>query len=193
MTAAARRRGRLVVISGPSGSGKSSICRAICRFPGVEFSVSATTRPRRPGERDGVDYRFLTRAQFERLVARNAFVEWASVHGNLYGTLGAPLERARRRGKTFVLEIDVQGARQLRESGVEGTFLFLVTPSMKELRRRLVARGTDSPEVVARRLRAARGEMQERTRYDHVVVNDDLSRAIAEVRAILGLKRRSKR
>ena len=193
MTAAGGRRGRLVVISGPSGSGKSSICRAICRFPGVEFSVSATTRPMRPGERSGVDYRFLTRAQFERLVAKKAFVEWASVHGNLYGTLRAPLERALRRGKTLVLEIDVQGAGQLWENGVEGTFIFLVPPSMKELRRRLVARGTDSPEVVARRLRAARGEMREKTRYDHVVVNDDLSRAIAEVRKILGLKRRNKR
>ena len=189
----AGRRGRLVVISGPSGSGKSSICRAICRFPGLEFSVSATTRPPRSGERNGVDYRFLTRRQFERLVGEGAFLEWARVHDNLYGTLRAPLERALRRGKTFVLEIDVQGAHQLREKGVEGTFLFIAPPSLQDLRRRLVARGTDSPAVVERRMRNARREMRHARRYDRVVVNDDLSRAIAEVRSILGLSSRSER
>ncbi|MCI0585527.1 MAG: guanylate kinase [Planctomycetes bacterium] len=184
----AARRGRLVVISGPSGSGKSSICRAICRFPGVEFSVSATTRRPRPGERDGVEYRFRSRREFERLVAQDALLEWARVHDNLYGTLRAPLERALRRGKTFVLEIDVQGAQTLRAKGVEGIFVFIAPPSMRDLRRRLVARGTDTPAVVERRMRNARREMRHAKRYDRVVVNDDLSRAIAEVRSILGLR-----
>jgi guanylate kinase len=188
-----RRAGRLVVISGPSGSGKSSICRAICRFPGVEFSVSATTRPPRSGERNGVEYRFLSRAEFDRLVAKGAFLEWAWVHGNQYGTLRAPIERALRRGRTVVLEIDVQGAQQIREKGVEGIFLFVAPPSMRVLRARLVARGTDPPAGIERRLRNARREMRYARLYDRVVVNDDLSRAIAEVLSILRLAPRKRR
>lgn len=193
MKAARTRRapaGRLVVISGPSGCGKSSICRAVARFPGVEFSVSVTTRPPRPGETDGVDYRFVTPRDFDRLVAKRAFAEWARVHGHRYGTLRAPMDDALARGRTFLLEIDVQGATQLRRKGFEGIYLFVAPPSLAELRRRLLARGTDTPAAVERRLRKAREEMALAPRYDRVVVNDDLSRAIAEVRSILGLRRR---
>lgn len=186
---APEKRGRLVVLSGPSGCGKSSICRAIARFPGVEFSVSATTRPPRPGETDGVDYRFVTPAAFDRLVAKGAFAEWARVHGHRYGTLRAPLEHALRRGRTFLVEIDVQGAAKLQRNRFEGTYVFVKAPSLAELRRRLRARGTDDPASIARRLRKAREEMRHAPRYDHVIVNDDLSRAIAEVRSILGLRR----
>jgi guanylate kinase len=179
--------GRMLVISGPSGCGKSTICRRLIADPRVEFSVSATTRKQRPGEVDGRDYHFVDRAEFERRVARGEFLEWAEVHGNSYGTLRAPLAEALARGKVYLLEIDVQGARQLEDAGVEGIYVFVAPPSFEELRRRLVARGTDAPEAIERRLAKAREEYDQRERYDHVVVNDDLERALAEIRSLAGL------
>ena len=177
----------LVVISGPSGSGKSSVCRALNTHPDVVFSVSSTTRPMRDAERDGVDYNFVTPEQFEQRVRRGAFLEHASYSGNRYGTERAQMERALADGKVFLLEIEVQGTRNLRDDGVEATYVFVVPPSMAELRRRLVARGTDSPEEIARRMKIAEREMKAVDLYDHVVVNEDLDRAIASVRAIIGL------
>lgn len=177
----------LVVISGPSGSGKSSVCRALNAHPDVVFSVSSTTRPMRDAERDGVDYHFVTPEQFEQRVRRGAFLEHASYSGNRYGTERAQMERALADGKVFLLEIEVQGTRHLRDDGIEATYVFVVPPSMAELRRRLVARGTNSPEEIARRMEIAEGEMTAVDLYDHVVVNEDLDRAIASVRAIIGL------
>jgi len=180
-------KGTILVISGPSGSGKSSIVRRLQNDPQVVFSVSATTREPRQGEVDGVHYHFLKPAQFRERVEHGDFVEWAEVHGHLYGTLRRPMEEAVRAGKTYLLEIDVQGALQLKELGVDACFVFVAPPRMDDLRRRLTERGTDAPEVIERRLRKASDEMEEARRYDHVVVNDDIARAVAEVRRLAGL------
>ncbi len=181
------QKGSILVISGPSGSGKSSIVRRLQSDPRVVFSVSATTRQPREGEVDGVHYHFLKPAQFRKRVEHGDFVEWAEVHGNLYGTLRRPMEDAVRAGKVYLLEIDVQGALQLKELGVEASFVFVAPPRMEDLRARLRERGTDPPEVIERRLHKAGDEMEERHRYDHIVVNDDIERAVSEVRRIAGL------
>ena len=177
----------MVLISGPSGCGKSTIIQRLLSGPGVEFSVSATTRPIRDGEVDGVDYHFLSQEEFRSRVEAGAFIEWAEVYGNLYGTLRAPMEVAIQEGRVFLVEIDVQGALQLRALGEEGVFVFIAPPSFEELQKRLVGRGTEAPEVIERRLKKAEDEYRERVKYDHVVVNDDLDRAVAEVRSLAGI------
>ncbi len=177
----------MLVISGPSGSGKSTICRELLTDPRVVFSISATTRAMRPGEVDGRDYHFLTPAQFRERASRGDFVEYAEVHGNLYGTLRAPMEAALAAGSVYLVEIDVQGANQLQRQDIPGVFVFIAPPDFETLRRRLVGRGTDSPEVIERRLRKAHDEYEERVHYDHVVLNDDLARALGEVRRLAGL------
>ena len=179
--------GRMLLVSGPSGSGKSTLCRRLLADPRVEFSVSATTRAPRPGEVHGREYLFLDEDQFRALQRRGAFIEHAEVHGNLYGTLREPMERAIAAGKVFLVEIDVQGALQLRRLGVPGVYVFIDVPDLAELRRRLERRGTDSPAVVDRRVAKAEAERLERDRYDHVIVNDDLERAYARLRAVAGL------
>ncbi len=177
----------MVVISGPSGAGKSTVCRHILEDPRVRFSVSATTRPKREGEVDGRDYHFLDADDFRAKVEAGAFIEYASVHGNMYGTLRAPMEAALAEGYHVLLEIDVQGALQVKDQGIPGLYIFIAPPSFEELRRRLVDRATEAPEVVERRLAKAQDEYRERIKYDHVVVNDDLTQCIAEVRALIGL------
>lgn len=177
----------MVVISGPSGSGKTSVVKALKAEPRVEFSVSATTRKVRPGERDGVDYHFLERPEFERRVAAGDFLEWAEYNGRLYGTLRASMQRAVAAGKLFLLEIEVQGTRQLRAAKVPGLYVFLAPPSLDELRRRLVTRGTDSADEIARRVAIAEEELRHGDLYDHVVVNVDLGKTIARVRELIGL------
>jgi len=181
------QRGRMAVVSGPSGAGKSTICKRLLEDPRVVFSVSATTRKRREGEVDGRDYHFLTREEFKRRVEQGEFIEHAEVYGNMYGTLRAPMEKALAEGKVYLLEIDVQGANQLRALGVPGTYIFIAPPDFEELRRRLAARGTETTEMLERRLHKAEDEWRERVRYDHIVVNDDLDRAVGEIRRILGL------
>jgi guanylate kinase len=141
----------------------------------------------RDGEVDGRDYTFLSKEEFREKAQEGAFIEYAEVHGNMYGTLREPMERALDEGKVYLVEIDVQGALQLRELGVEGLYVFIAPPDMATLRDRLVGRGTDAPEVVQRRLQKADDEMREQRRYDHVVVNDDIERALAEVRTLAGL------
>jgi guanylate kinase len=178
----------MLVISGPSGSGKSTLCRRLLEDPRVHFSISATTRKPRPGEVDGRDYRFVAPERFRALVKEGAFIEHAEVHGNMYGTLRAPMEEALERGQVFLLEIDVQGALQLKALAEPGLYVFVEPPSMEVLRKRLVGRGTDAPEVVERRLQKAQDELRERVKYDHVVVNDDLERALAEIRRLAGLE-----
>ncbi|MEY2808278.1 MAG: guanylate kinase [Planctomycetia bacterium] len=179
--------GRMLVVSGPSGSGKSTICKRLLQDPRVVFSVSATTRKPRPGEVDGRDYHFLSADEFRARIAKGAFIEHAEVFGNLYGTLREPMEAAKARGQVYLLEIDVQGANQLRALGEEGVYIFIAPPDFEELKRRLSGRGTESPEVLQRRLHKAEDELRERHRYDHVVVNDELERAVAEVRRLAGL------
>lgn len=181
--------GKLVVISGPSGSGKSTICRRILEDPRVVFSVSATTRKQRPGEVDGRDYHFVDKERFRRHIEAGDFIEWAEVHGNLYGTLRAPMQAALDEGRVYLVEIDVQGGAQLKALEIPGEYVFIAPPDMETLERRLVGRGTDAPEVIERRLRKAREEMGAREKYDHVIVNDDLERAVRRVRVIAGLDR----
>jgi guanylate kinase len=177
----------MLVVSGPSGSGKSTICKRLLEDPRVEFSVSATTRAPRAGEVDGRDYRFLDKARFRAEIERGAFIEWAEVHGNLYGTPRAPMERALAAGRVFLLEIDVQGGSQLKALGLPGVYVFIAPPDLDSLRERLQRRGTDLPEVVEQRLAKAQEELRARARYDHVVVNEDLERSVAEVRRLAGL------
>jgi guanylate kinase len=177
----------MVVISGPSGSGKSTICKRLLEDPRVVFSVSATTRKPREGEVEGRDYHFLSVDEFRARISRGEFIEHAEVYGNLYGTLRGPLETAIAAGQVYLLEIDVQGALQLKELGEPGQYIFIAPPDFEELRRRLERRNTETPVVLERRLHKAADEFRERVRYDHVVVNDDLERAVAEVRGLMGL------
>ncbi len=183
------RRGKMLVISGPSGVGKSTVCKRLLLDPRVRFSVSATTRSPRPGEIDGQDYLFVTRQWFREQIAKGAFVEHAEVYGNMYGTLRQPMEQALARGEIFLLEIDVQGALQLLALGEPGTYVFIAPPDFEELRRRLAGRKTETAEVLERRLKKAEDEWRERKKYDHIVVNDDLDRCVAEIRSIVGLDR----
>lgn len=189
----APRKGQMVVISGPSGSGKSTICKKLLEDPRVVFSVSATTRKMRPGEVDGRDYHFITTDEFRRRAQNGEFIEHAEVFGNMYGTLRAPMESALGAGKLYLLEIDVQGALQLKTMGEPGVYVFIAPPDFEELRRRLSNRGTEAPEVLERRLHKAEDEYRERVKYDHVVVNDVLDRAVREVREKIGLETGARR
>lgn len=179
--------GQMLVISGPSGSGKTSICKRLVQDPRVRFSVSATTRTARSGEVDGRDYHFVSPEWFRDQMRAGNFIEHAEVYGNMYGTLRAPMEEAIARGEVYLLEIDVQGALQLKALHEPGLYVFISPPSLEELRRRLVGRQTDTSEVIERRLKKAEDELRERVKYDHVVVNDDLERSLAEVRELAGL------
>ena len=175
----------LFVISGPSGCGKSTLIRKVRRSLGdLEFSVSHTTRPPRPSEKDGVDYYFIPEKTFVGMVREKRFVEWARVHGHLYGTSRAEVERKGRR-RDVVLDIDVQGARQVRTRVPGAVHIFIMPPVAGELRRRLERRHEDSPEAVERRLRNARAEIRAFDEFDYVVVNDDLAKAAADLKAVI--------
>ena len=181
---AARGRGGVIVLSGPSGCGKTSVVAEILKDPRFERSISATTRPPRPGEVDGREYYFLDETEFRRRIAEHRFVEWAEVYGALYGTPREPLERALAAGKGFVLNIDPQGAAKLRAAGWKGLYVFLLPPSLEVLEARLRNRGTDDEAAISRRLARARAEMGEAPNYDVTVVNDDIERAADEIRRI---------
>ncbi|HEX8742584.1 MAG TPA: guanylate kinase [Thermoleophilaceae bacterium] len=168
---------RVLVVTGPSGVGKGTLIKSLCReFPDLRLSVSATTRKPRSGERDGVDYHFLSAEEFERRVAAGDFLEHATYAGNRYGTL-----RDEVADGPVVLEIEVQGARQVREALPEATQVFIAPPSREVLRERLVGRGTDSPEVIRARLEQAEEELEAQGEFHHVIVNDDLSAAVQEL------------
>ncbi len=174
------------VITGPSGVGKGTLIRGLReRVPELELSVSATTRAPRPGEVDGVDYVFLDQAEFERRVQAGEFVEHARYSGNRYGTLRSELEQRMADGRPVVLEIEVQGARQVRSAMPEAVQVFIAPPGEAALRTRLVTRGTDSPEAVAARLQTAHEELAAQSEFAHVVVNDRLDEAIAELEGIV--------
>lgn len=180
----------LFVLSAPSGTGKSSLLARVLReVDRLRFSVSHNTRPPRPGEREGVDYYFVERAAFEALVAEGAFLEWAHVHGDLKGTSRAELERARREGVDLVLDLDVQGAAQVRARCPGAVSVFVLPPSAQELERRLRGRAQDSAEAMARRLADARREVGLWEQFDYVVVNDDLEAAVAAVQAVVRAER----
>ena len=173
---------RVFVITGPSGVGKGTLIRGLMeRLGDLELSVSATTRPPRPGERDGVDYHFLTPEEFDRRVAAGDFVEHADYAGRRYGTLRSELEGRLAEGVPVVLEIEVQGARQVREAMPEAVQVFIAPPSLEALRTRLIGRGTDDAEEVARRLEVAEQELAAQPEFAHVVVNDRLDEALDEL------------
>lgn len=180
--------GKCVVVTGPSGAGKSTILRAALERTGARFSVSATTRSPRAGETHGRDYLFLSREQFEEMIARGELLEWAEVFGHYYGTPAGPVREAVARGETIVLDIDVQGGIQVHEKAPEATFVLIVPPSMEVLERRLRERGTEDARSLRRRLAKARSEIEQAEAsgvYDRRVVNDDLDRAVDEMVSII--------
>jgi len=175
-----------VVLAGPSGTGKTTLARRLVEGASEYcFSVSATTRPPRSGERDGVDYHFLDRATFEAMAERGEMAEWAEVHGRWYGTPRSELDVAAAKGRHLVLDIDVQGARQIRAASPEALLVFVLPPSVEALVHRLTGRGTEGQEQVARRLRTALEELKAVSEFDHVVVNEDLERCVEEIRGII--------
>ncbi len=179
-------RGRLFVIAAPSGAGKTSLVRALMeREPGLRFSISYTTRPQRPTEQHGRDYFFVGRDEFERMVANGEFLEHAQVFDNRYGTARRPVEAALAAGQDLILEIDWQGAAQIRKALPECVSVFILPPSRAELERRLRGRGTDAEEVIQRRLRDAATDMAHWREFEHVVVNDDFARALGELQDIV--------
>lgn len=178
--------GLLIVISAPSGAGKTTLCNGLTkRFPALQESISYTTRAPRNGEVEGVDYHFVSVERFREMVAQDAFIEWAEVHGNLYGTALATIEAARKSGIDILLDIDCQGAKTLKERDIPGVFIFVVPPSMAELRRRLESRSSDAPEVIERRIVRATEEIREARWYDYIVVNDRLEEAQELLAAIV--------
>jgi guanylate kinase len=186
-----KRRGILFIVSSPSGAGKSTISRKLLEVePGLEMSVSATTREPRPGETDGRDYHFVDKDHFKSMVAANQFLEWAHVFGHRYGTPRVPVERALSEGRDVLFDIDWQGAQQLyQQAGGDVVRIFIFPPSMEELERRLRARRTDSDTVIDGRMARAAGEISHWDGYDYILVNDDVETCFLKVKTILNAER----
>lgn len=187
-----QRSGLLIIISSPSGAGKSTLARRLMQWDAsLRFSVSATTRPPRPGEVDGQHYHFTDRAAFETMVAEGRMLEHAEVFGNLYGSPAAPVETAIAEGRDTIFDVDWQGGQQIRAShlGQQVVSIFILPPTLAELERRLRARGQDSEQVIAGRMQKSRDEISHWAEYDYVLVNDDLDTTEAELRAILTAER----
>jgi guanylate kinase len=179
-------KGLLIVFSAPSGAGKSTLCKVLMQgLPNLTYSISYTTRPPRKGERDGIDYFFVDEPEFKRLVRKKAFAEWALVHGCYYGTPHRQLRQMLDEGKDVVLDIDVQGGLHIRRLYPDAVLIFIMTPSLKILEQRLRARNKDTEQVIRMRLKNARRELKSLTQYDYLVINDDLKRAAAELKAII--------
>ncbi|WP_439499027.1 guanylate kinase [Bosea sp. (in: a-proteobacteria)] len=185
------RRGLMLILSSPSGAGKSTLTRTLSqRETNLDLSISVTTRPKRPSEIEGVHYHFIERAEFDALRQRDELLECAEVHGNGYGTPRKPVEEALKAGRDVLFDIDYQGTQQILEKAREDVVaIFILPPSMAELRSRLVRRAEDAPEVIAKRLDNARDEIARWSVYDYVIVNDDLGAAYEAVRAILTAER----
>jgi guanylate kinase len=177
---------KVFVITGPSGVGKGTLIRRLLeRVPGLALSVSATTREPREGEEDGVDYHFLTEDQFQERIDDKDFLEFATYSGNHYGTLNSELDRCLEKGRSVVLEIEVQGAQQVRAARPDSVQIFIAPPDPTILRERLRGRGTDSPDAIDRRLKTAENELAQQDDFDHLIVNDDLTKASAELESIV--------
>jgi guanylate kinase len=185
-----RRRGTLFVVSAPSGAGKTTLCREMRhRLPDLAYSVSVTTRPPRPGETNGSDFRFVSEPEFRAMLERRELAEWATVHTNLYGTPAAPLEAALRDGRDILLDIDTQGAAQLRARYPEAVLIFIVAPSLGELEQRLRERRSDPEREIGRRLERAREEVALWRRYDYLIVNRDVKEAMEQLESIIQAER----
>jgi len=191
MRPAPSHRGLLLVLSAPSGTGKTTLAqRLVQAHPEASFSVSVTTREARGAERDGVDYRFVDALTFQRMIERDEFVEWAEVHGHFYGSPRAAVDRAFATGGIAVFDIDVQGGQSIQRAYPEAVLVFVLPPSMPELERRLRERGTETEDAIRRRMLAARSELEHGARtYDYLVVNDTVERAYAELEAIVTAER----
>lgn len=185
------RRGLLVVLSSPSGAGKSTISRMLLEAdPNMTMSISATTRPMRPGEVGGVDYHFVDDAEFNRLIDADEFAEWAYVFDHLYGSPKEPIKEALKDGRDTLFDIDWQGTQQLEYAfRTDLVLIFILPPSMKELERRLHERGTDSDEIIAGRMRRAASEIGHWAEYDYVLINEDMDKCLDDVRAIIAAER----
>ncbi len=178
-------KGKLFVVSAPSGAGKTTLVRKVLKeFETLSYSVSHTTRPPRKNEEDGLDYFFISPDEFEENIVKGLWLEWAKVHGNYYGTSKPFVQDCLKKGKNLLLDIDVQGAEQIMASGLDPVSIFIMPPSFEVLRQRLLNRGTDSEEVIEKRLENAKMEIAEKDRYTHVVVNDDLDTALKELCSI---------
>ncbi|BAH44711.1 MULTISPECIES: guanylate kinase [Brevibacillus] len=179
-------RGLLLVLSGPAGVGKGTVCKALREvMPGLVYSVSATTRQPRPGEVEGVNYFFKSQEEFKRMIEEDALLEWAEYVGNYYGTPRQFVDDMLNEGRDVILEIEVQGALQVKESFPQGTFLFLAPPDLNELENRIVGRGTESQEIIRKRMEVARAEIELMDHYDYVVVNDVIESACDRIQAII--------
>ena len=186
-----RRRGLLVVLSSPSGAGKSTISRMLLEAdPNITMSISATTRPMRPGEVDGVDYHFVDAGEFQRQIDADEFAEWAYVFDHLYGSPKEPIKEALKDGKDTLFDIDWQGTQQLEYAfRTDLVLIFILPPSMKELERRLHERATDSDEIISGRMHRAAGEIGHWAEYDYVLINEDMGQCLADVQAIIAAER----
>ncbi len=181
-----QRQGILFIVSAPSGAGKTTLCREVLDiFPGLRHSVSFTTRAPRNGEVHGRDYFFVSKDEFERMVRGGEFAEWAEVHGNCYGTALRTLAESREKGIDLILDIDCQGALQLKEKQVAGVNIFILPPSYSELRRRLEGRDSDKPDVIETRMNNAAAEISQARWYDYIIVNDQFPKAVEELRSII--------
>jgi guanylate kinase len=181
-----KNRGNIFVVSAPSGAGKTTLCHmAVKAFPGMTISVSFTTRQPRPGEVPGEHYSFIDQGDFRDMINDGDFIEWAEVHGNFYGTSKGRIESIISKGNDVILDIDVQGARQIREHYPESILVFVLPPSLEVLKKRLFERMSDSPEVIAMRLKKARAEISEYKHYDYVIVNNLLEEAFSAFSSII--------
>jgi len=181
-----KSRGRLFIVSAPSGAGKTTLCRnVVASLPQLKFSVSYTTRQPRPGETPGADYTFISREDFQSMIDRAEFIEWAEVHGERYGTSRKRLHEMTCSGYDVILDIDTQGAMQIKEKHSEGTYVFVMPPSMEVLRQRLRSRMTDSLQEIEKRLKRSVAEIKTYPEYDYVIINDNLEKAVREFEAII--------
>ena len=181
-----RSNEKLFIISAPSGAGKTTLCReALKRFKDITYSISYTTRKPRNGEQDGIDYHFITTEEFKKKIESNKWVEWAEVYGNFYGTSAEFLDTCLSSGKRILLDIDIQGTIQIKKRYPDSVTIFIMPPSLETLRARLESRGSDTRQVIERRLEAAKKEMGEKDLYHHVIINDQLSRGVSELIEII--------
>lgn len=186
MIEGSKKQGQLFIVSAPSGAGKTSLCKNVVKeVENLKTSVSYTTRPRRPGEVDGEDYHFVDREQFRTMIENNDFLEYAEVHGNLYGTSRSQLMTFQKQGFDILLDIDAQGAMQLKKKYKEGVYIYILPPSFEVLKTRLEERNSDSSEEIARRLRKAREEIWNYREYYYLIINDDFNRALESLKAII--------